>query len=204
MFQWKSFNSIDRGEMSIKLQCVTKIYISLLVLTLIVPRAWEIGYTTGAQITILRGNASSSPIHCCDVTKPPYLISGELCRLLPPCTVCVHSVLSAHRVVLLVLRTHKSDVVDGSSGRRYVTDQWHNVRLLRAHGLYATLHKMPGEVCYSFCFFFEVVKLSPRHIWKPLHTVHSKVKASTSEPLPYLLQAVTTISTLYNFYEWRV
>ena len=34
--------------------------------------------TTGAQMTILRGNASSSPIHCCDVTKPPYLISGEL------------------------------------------------------------------------------------------------------------------------------
>ena len=50
---------------------------------------------TGAQITILRGNASSSPIHCCDVTKPPYLISDELC------TVCVHRVLSAHRAVLL-------------------------------------------------------------------------------------------------------
>ena len=34
-----------------------------------------------------------------------------------------------------VLRTHKSDVVDGSSGRRYVTDQWHNVSLLRARDL---------------------------------------------------------------------
>ena len=34
-----------------------------------------------------------------------------------------------------VLRTHKSDAVDGSSGRRYVTDQWHNVPLLRARGL---------------------------------------------------------------------
>ena len=34
-----------------------------------------------------------------------------------------------------VLRTHKSDIVDGSSGRRYVTDQWHNVPLLRARGL---------------------------------------------------------------------
>ena len=34
-----------------------------------------------------------------------------------------------------VLRTHKSDVVDESSGRRYVTDQWHNVPLLRARGL---------------------------------------------------------------------
>ena len=34
-----------------------------------------------------------------------------------------------------VLRTHKSDVVDGSSGRHYVTDQWHNVSLLRARAL---------------------------------------------------------------------
>ena len=34
-----------------------------------------------------------------------------------------------------VLRTHKSDAVDGSSRRRYVTDQWHNVPLLRARGL---------------------------------------------------------------------
>ena len=47
---------------------------------------------TGAQITILWGNASSSPIHCCDVTKPPYLISGELCTsplhcLRTPCAV---------------------------------------------------------------------------------------------------------------------
>ena len=70
--------------------------------------------------------------------------------------------------------------------------------------LYATLHKMPEELDNSFCLFFEVVKLSPIHIWKPLHTFHSKIKAFTSEPLPYLLQAVTKISTLYNFYEWRV
>ena len=34
-----------------------------------------------------------------------------------------------------VLRTHKSDVVDGSSGRHYVTDQWHNVPLLRARDI---------------------------------------------------------------------
>ena len=32
-------------------------------------------------------------------------------------------------------------------------------------------------------FIFEVVKLSPIHIWKPLHTFHSKVKAFPSEPL---------------------
>ena len=53
-------------------------------------------------------------------------------------------------------------------------------------------------------FTFEVEKLSTIHIWKPLHTFHSKVKAFTSEPRPYLLQPLTKISTLYNFYEWRV
>ena len=31
-----------------------------------------------------------------------------------------------------VLRTHKSDAVDGSSGRRYVSDQWHNVPLKKS------------------------------------------------------------------------
>ena len=36
-------------------------------------------------------------------------------------------------------------------------------------------------------FIFEVVKLSPIHIWKPLHAFHSRVKALTFEPLPYLL-----------------
>ena len=34
-------------------------------------------YSMGAQITLLRGN-DSVPIHYCDVTKPPYLFSGEL------------------------------------------------------------------------------------------------------------------------------
>ena len=37
--------------------------------------------------------------------------------------------------------------------------------------LYATLHKLPREVGYSFCLFFEVVKLSPRHMWKPLQYI---------------------------------
>ena len=51
--------------------------------------------------------------------------------------------------------------------------------------------------------YFEVVKLPPiTHL--EATSFHSKVKASTSEPLPYPLQAITKISTLYNFYEWRV
>ena len=65
--------------------------------------------------------------------------------------------------------------------------------------LYATLHKMSDEDPLLILFIFEVENLSPIHIWKPLHTFHSKVKALTSEPLPYLLQPLIKISTLYNF-----
>ena len=53
-------------------------------------------------------------------------------------------------------------------------------------------------------FIFEVLKVSPIHISMPPHTFHSKVNAFTNEPLLYLLQALTKISTLYNFCEWRV
>ena len=28
----------------------------------------------------IEGKRFKSPIHCCDVTKPPYLFNGELCR----------------------------------------------------------------------------------------------------------------------------
>ena len=82
-----------------------------------------------------------SPIHCCDVTKLPYLFSGELCtsplhcKLLFVYTVCCWCTGQCFSV----LRTHKSDAVDGSSGRRYVTDQWHNVPLLRARTLDHTM-----------------------------------------------------------------
>ena len=54
--------------------------------------------------------------------------------------VCVHRVLSAHRPVYLCaqntsIRRH-TDVVDSSSGRSYVTKQWHNVPFLRTRVLY--------------------------------------------------------------------
>ena len=54
--------------------------------------------------------------------------------------VCVHRVLSAHQPVLLCaqntsIRRH-TDVVDSSNGRSYVTEQWHNVPLLRTRGLH--------------------------------------------------------------------
>ena len=51
------------------------------------------------------GKRFKSPIHCCDVMKPPSLISGELCTsplhcLRTPCA-------SAHRAVLLCAQNTK-------------------------------------------------------------------------------------------------
>ena len=46
-----------------------------------------------------------------------------------------------------VRRRHKSDVVDSSSGRCYVTDQWHNVSLLRARDVaYIYVYKNSNNV----------------------------------------------------------
>ena len=80
------------------------------------------------------GKRFKFPIHCCDVTKAPYLISGELCTSPLHCwrTPCA---VGAPSSASLCSEHIKSDVVDGSSGRRYVTDQWHNVPLLRARDL---------------------------------------------------------------------
>ena len=74
-----------------------------------------------------------SPIHCCDVTKPPYLLSGELCtsplhsNRLYVYTVCCQR----GSQCFSVLRTRYTEVVGNSSGRSYVTEQGHNVPLLR-------------------------------------------------------------------------
>ena len=65
------------------------------------------------------GKRFKSPIHCCDVTKSPYLFSGELCtsplhcKLLFVYTVCCRRTGQCFSL----LRTRKPDVVDGSSGR---------------------------------------------------------------------------------------
>ena len=78
-----------------------------------------------------------SSIHCCDITKPRYLLSGELCT----------SPLHSNRLYVYtvrcrrsgqcfsVLRTRHTDVVGESSGRSYVTEQGHNVPLLRTRDL---------------------------------------------------------------------
>ena len=60
-----------------------------------------------------------------------------------------------------------------------------------------------GKSATHFVYFWSR-KTLPIHIWKPLHTFHSKVKAFPSEPLPIYYRLLQKISTLYNFYEWRV
>ena len=83
------------------------------------------------------GKLIKSPIHCCDITKPPYLFSGELCtstldyKLLFVYNVCCRRTGQCFSV----LRTRHTDVVDRSSGRSYITEQWHNVPLLRTRDL---------------------------------------------------------------------
>ena len=78
-----------------------------------------------------------SPIHCCDVTKPPFLLSGELCTSpLHSNRLYVYTVCCRRRSQCFsVLRTCHTDEVGDSSGRSYVTKQGHNVPLLRTHGL---------------------------------------------------------------------
>ena len=59
------------------------------------------------------GKRLKYPIHCCDVTNPPYLLSGELCtsplhcKLLFVYTVCCRRTGQCFSV----LRTRKSDVI---------------------------------------------------------------------------------------------
>ena len=84
------------------------------------------------------GEMLLSPIHCCDATKPPYLLSGELCtspfhsNRLYVYTVCCRR----GGQCFSVLSTRHTDVVGDSSGRSYVTEQGHNVPLLRTRALY--------------------------------------------------------------------
>ena len=89
------------------------------------------------------GEMLLSPIHCCDVTKPPYLLSGELCtsplhsNRLYVYTVCCRR----GGQYFSVLRTRHTDVAGDSSGRSYVTEQGHNVPLLRIRMLEWLLNK---------------------------------------------------------------
>ena len=83
------------------------------------------------------GEMLLSPIPCCDVTKPPYLLSGELCTSPLHCnrlyvyTVCCRRGGQCFSVLI----TRHTDVVGDSSGRSYVTEQGHNVPLLRSRDI---------------------------------------------------------------------
>ena len=59
------------------------------------------GLQHGCANHATEGETLQSPIHCCDVAKPPYLFSGELCT----------SSLHCKRFFVYVLRTRNSDVI---------------------------------------------------------------------------------------------
>ena len=78
-----------------------------------------------------------SPIHWCDVTKPLYLLSGELCTS-PLHSNCLYVYTVCSRrggQCFFVLRSRHTDVVGKSSGRSYVTEQGHNVPPFRTRAL---------------------------------------------------------------------
>ena len=80
-------------------------------------RRWPLHHGCASHDT--EGKRFKSPVHCCDVTKPPYLFSGELCtfplhcKLLFVYTECCRCTGQCSSV----LRTRKSDVIL-TSGRQ--------------------------------------------------------------------------------------
>ena len=98
------------------------------------------------------GKCLCPPIHYSDVTKPPNLLSGELCtsplhsNRLYVYTVCCRR----GGQCFSVLRTRHIDVAGDSSGRSYVTEQGHNVPLLRTRGLYivSSEYSAQGQVLH--------------------------------------------------------
>ena len=96
------------------------------------------------------GEMLLAPVHCCDVTKPLYLLSGELCtsplhsNRLYVYTVCCRR----GGQCFSLLRTLHTDVVGDSSGRSYVTEQGHNVPLLRTRALECNI-KLCGIIEHS-------------------------------------------------------
>ena len=103
-----------------------------------------------------------SPIHCCDVTKPTYLLSGELC------TSSLHSNRFYMYTVCCwrggqcfsVLITRHTDVVGDSSGRSYVTEQGHNVSFLRTRDLAAKMTVHSSHSFYACVCIAKVDKIS--------------------------------------------
>ena len=97
------------------------------------------------------GEMLLSPIHCCDETKPPYLLSGELCTApLHSNRLFVYTVCCRRRgQCFSVLRTRHTDVVGDSTGRSYVTEQWYNVPLLRTRALVQCIMRRHYSITYK-------------------------------------------------------
>ena len=97
------------------------------------PPVW---YSAQVRKSRYWGGNASVPLQLLDVTRLPYLFSGGLFTspfacLCTPCAVgpAVSAALCSEHV------RHHTDVVGDSSGRSYITKQWHNVPLLRTHGI---------------------------------------------------------------------
>ena len=122
--------------------------------------------------------------------------------------VCVHRVLSAHRPVLLcaqnTLIRRYTDVVDSSSGRSYVTEQWHNLPLLRTRGLGSTIGdgQTDRHTHRQTCFLKHIVrlwewcriknhlkKIKVEYFWRLQYFHRSKVKSQeTTKNLPRVIK----------------
>ena len=119
------------------------------------------------------GKRFKSLIHCCDVTKPPYLFSGEIYTSPLHCKLLFVYTLFCRRTgqCFSVLRTRTSDViltVDGSSGRSYVTEQWHNVPVLRTRGLTVRTLERPYQLLEwpsESCPFLKVRTVCKHDVW---------------------------------------
>ena len=95
------------------------------------------GYRSRVRKSRYWGEMLLSPIHCCDVTKPPSLLSDELCTS-PLYSNCLYVYTVCCRrggQCISVLRTRHTNVVGDSSGRSYVTEQGHIVPLLRTRDI---------------------------------------------------------------------
>ena len=93
-----------------------------------------------------------SPIYCCDVTKPPYLFSGELCTApLQSKRLFVYTVCCRHGCLcFFVLRTRKSDAI---------LTQWEKLRH-QAVTQCATLAHPWCSPCQKTVYFYCVIDVS--------------------------------------------
>ena len=125
---------------SLLLQPLQRSYLKILEVPL-VHASWDvITLSHGCANHATAGETLQSPIQCCDITNPPYLFSGELCtsslhyKRLFVYIVCCRRAVSASLCLEHVNQMshwHSGD----SSGRGHVTEQWHNVPLLRTRAL---------------------------------------------------------------------